>query len=472
MITLRPYQTQLLDDIRKAFASHKRVVAVMPTGAGKGQTIAAVIAAAIAKGSTVLVVAHRAELVAQLSATVKSWGIEHGVIAPGHRMTYHPCQVGSVQTVVRRFDRMTIVPDLIIVDEAHHLVAGNQWGRLVERYPDAYLLGKTATPERLSGEGLGEGHGGYFQAMVLGPTAEWLTANGFLAAADVYSIPGNLPELHKRAGDYIMGEAAESVVRLHGDAIKHFRAKVPADGTALTFCCTVAHAEQVAADFNAAGIPAASLDGTMAADDRRALLDRLRARELRVVTSCMVLGEGVDIPGVSAAILLRPTASTSLYLQMVGRALRPKPDGSRAVILDHVGNALRHGLPTDHREWSLEGRPKRKREDGPSVRVCPDCFAAMPSGTAICPACGVPQVTKQREIATTEGDLQLLTRRAVPRPVPSAGARTYEDLLAIEKERGYRHGWAKHVMNHRLSRSPANRRWASRASQQLSSFND
>jgi superfamily II DNA or RNA helicase len=456
MITLRPYQADLNSKIRDAFRQHKRVVAVMPTGSGKGQTIAAVIAAALAKGSAVLVVAHRAELVAQLSATVTSWGIGHGVIAPGHQMTDHACQVGSVQTVVRRFDRMA-TPTLIIVDEAHHLVAGNTWGRLIERWPDAYLLGKTATPERLSGEGLGEGHGGYFQEMILGPTAEWLTDNGYLAAADVYSVPSNLPRLRKRAGDYDMGQAAESVVRLHGDAIQHFRARVPASGTALAFCCTVAHAEQVAADFNAAGIPAASLDGTMVANDRRSILDRLRACELRVVTSCQVLGEGVDIPGVSTAILLRPTASTALYLQMVGRALRPKPDGSRAVVLDHVGNALRHGLPTDHREWSLEGRPKRAREDGPSVRVCPDCFAAMPSGTATCPACGVAQVTKQREIATTDGELRLITRKAEHKPRPSAGARTYEDLLAVEKERGYKPGWARHVMAYRLARRPGGR---------------
>jgi DNA repair protein RadD len=456
MIILRPYQADLNRKIREAFRQCKRVVAVMPTGAGKGTTIAAIVQAAIAKGSTVLVVAHRAELVAQLSATVTAWGIEHGVIAPGHPMTDHACQVGSVQTVVRRFDRMA-KPDLIIVDEAHHLVAGNTWGRLIERWPDAYLLGKTATPERLSGEGLGEGHGGYFQEMILGPTAAWLTDNGYLAAADVYSIPGNLPKLHKRAGDYDMGEAAESVVRLHGDAIEHFSSKVPAGGTALAFCCTVAHAEQVAADFNAAGIPAASLDGTMATDDRRGILDRLRTRELHVVTSCQVLGEGVDIPGVNSVILLRPTASTALYLQMVGRGLRPKPDGSRAVILDHVGNALRHGLPTDERKWSLEGRPKRAREAAVSVRICPDCFAAMPSGTAICPACGVQQVIKQREIVTADGDLQLITRKPEHKPRPSAGAKTYEDLLRVEKERGYKPGWAKHVMAYRLARRPGGR---------------
>jgi len=455
MITLRPYQGQLLADIRMAFLAHKRVVAVMPTGAGKGQTIAAVIAAALAKGRRAMVVAHRAELVAQLSATVTSWGIKHGVIAPGHPMTDDACQVGSVQTVVRRFNKLA-APDLIIVDEAHHLVCGNQWGRLIDHWPDAYLLGKTATPERLSGEGLGEGHGGYFQAMVLGPTAEWLTANGFLAAADVYSVPNNLPKLHKRAGDYEMGEAASAVVQLHGDAIKHYRAKVGC-GTALAFCCTVAHAEQVAADFNAAGIPAASLDGTMTTDDRRALLDRLRARELQVVTSCMVLGEGVDIPGVNGVIMLRPTASTSLYLQMVGRGLRPKPDNSRAIILDHVGNALRHGLPTDHREWSLEGRAKRKREAAASVHVCPECFAAMPSGTATCPACGVQQAKKEREITTTEGDLKLITRKPEHKPRPSAGAKTYEDLLRVEKERGYKPGWARHIMAYRQARRPSGR---------------
>jgi len=455
VITLRPYQEQLLADIRAQFRRVKRVVAVMPTGAGKGQTIAAVISAAMTKGSHVLVVAHRAELVAQLSATVASWGIEHGVIAPEHPMTDHACQVGSVQTVVRRFDRLA-APDLIIIDEAHHLVKGNTWGRLIDRWPDAYLLGKTATPERLSGEGLGEDHGGYFQAMVLGPTAEWLTANGFLAAADVYSIPNNLPKLHKRAGDYVMGEAAEAIVRVHGDAIKHFRDKVGA-GTALAFCCTVAHAEQVALDFNAAGIPAASLDGTMSVEDRRALLDRLRARELQVVTSCMVLGEGVDIPGVNSVIMLRPTASTSLYLQMVGRGLRPKPDNSKAIILDHVGNALRHGLPTDHREWSLEGRAKRQREPANSVHTCPECFAAMPSGTAICPVCGVQQVKKARTILEEAGDLKLITRRPEHRPKPSAGAKTYEDLLRIEKERGYKPGWARHVQAYRLAKRPTNR---------------
>jgi superfamily II DNA or RNA helicase len=142
---------------------------------------------------------------------------------------------------------------------------------------------------------------------------------------------------------------------------------------------------------------------------------------------------------------------------MVGRALRPKPDNSRAIILDHVGNALRHGLPTDHREWSLEGRAKRAREAAVSVRVCPECFAAMPSGTAICPACGVQQAKKEREITTTEGDLQLISRKPEHKPRPSAGAKTYEDLLRVEKERGYKPGWARHVMAYRLARRPSGR---------------
>lgn len=455
-ITLRPYQAQLLADIRAAFAEgHKRVLAVLSTGGGKTQIIAAVVQAAIAKGNRTLIVAHRAELISQLSATVSSWGVPHGIIAPGYPMTDDLCQVASVQTAARRLDRMA-EPALIVVDEAHHAIPGNQWGKLIERWPGAYVLGKTATPCRLSGEGLGQGHGGIFETMVLGPTAAWLTNNGFLAEADVYSIPSNLGKLHKRAGDYDMTEAAASVVNLHGDAIKHFRLRI-GRGTALAFCCTVEHSKRTVADFNAAGIPAASLDGTMAPEERRDILARLRARELKVVSSVGVLGEGLDVPGVNGCIMLRPTASLGLYLQMVGRALRPKPDGSRAIILDHVGNALRHGLPTDEREWSLEGTPKKKREAAVSVRVCPDCFAAMPSGTAICPACGVQQATKQREIVTADGDLQLITRKPERKPRPSAGAKTYEDLLRIEKERGYKPGWANHVASYRLARRPGGR---------------
>ncbi len=185
-IVLRDYQQQLLADLRAALKVHRRVCAVMPTGAGKGQTIGAIVQGATRKGRRVLVLAHRAELIEQLTGTVRAWGLEPDVVSPGHRLQGLQVAVGSVQTVARRLEQLP-PPDLIIQDEAHHLVAGNVWGRIIEAWPGAHLIGKTATPERLDGKGLGVEAGGYFEALVLGPSAAWLVEEGWLAKPRVFS---------------------------------------------------------------------------------------------------------------------------------------------------------------------------------------------------------------------------------------------------------------------------------------------
>jgi superfamily II DNA or RNA helicase len=214
-IVLRDYQLQLLADLRAALKAHRRVCAVMPTGAGKGQTICAIVQGAARKGRKVLVLAHRAELIEQLTGTVRAWGLEPDVIAPGHRLQGRQVAVGSVQTVARRLGQLS-TPDLIIQDEAHHLVAGNVWGRIIHTWPEAHLIGKTATAERLDGKGLGVEAGGFFEALVLGPSAAWLVEQGWLARPKVFSWPvarnskGQGPELHQRMGEYDLEQAARA----------------------------------------------------------------------------------------------------------------------------------------------------------------------------------------------------------------------------------------------------------------------
>jgi DNA repair protein RadD len=426
----------------------------MPTGAGKSEVIASIAADA---NRNVLILAHRGRLVRQLSGTLSKWGIEHGIIAPGHPETDHACQVGSVLSVVRRLDRVP-APGLIILDEAHHLIRGNVWGKIIEHYPDAYLLGKTATPERLSGEGMGEDHGGYFQSMVIGPTPQWLTDQGFLAKARIFCPPSDLSrvKLDKVRGDFDMKQAEAVAVTITGDAIMHFRQHFPNNETALAFCTTVNHARQVAEEFTAAGIPAEPLDGTMPEGERDAILDRLANKETRVVTSVAVLGEGIDIPGVNGVLLYRPTASLSLHLQMLGRALRVKPDSSDAIILDHVGNVPRLGPPTRTHEWSLEGRAKRKKSDAESVRVCFHCFAAMTGGMPVCPCCGAEQPTIERLIEVQDGELKEYREQAIlDRKRERANAQSYEELIAVGQRRGMKnpHGWARHVMMARSAKA-------------------
>ena len=396
--SLRGYQQELVDDVRAAYVGgHRRVVAVMPTGAGKGQTIAAVVRSAVGRGSRVLVLAHRRRLINQLRRTIEQWGV-------GGEVT-----VESVQTVIRRLGAME-PPDLIVIDEAHHLVEGNIWGKIIEAWPGAFLLGKTATPERLDGRGLGEGRGGYFQAIVEGPTTRWLTDQGYLARARVFCPPNQLDRDRLRIvrGDYVIRDVEEQLISggIYGDAVEQYMKHVY-PGTMLVACVSVQHARMVAEQYQAAGVAAAVITQGCSEAEQEALFQALASGAVKVVTYCEMLSEGVDVPSVKATQLLRPTASLVMYLQQVGRVLRVKPDGSEAIVLDHVGNVQRHGLPTDEREWTLEGRRKRAN-DALAVKVCPVCFVALPSQASLCDSCGHQFISEAKSPEKEQIDCDLV----------------------------------------------------------------
>jgi DNA repair protein RadD len=220
----------------------------------------------------------------------------------------------------------------------------------------------------------------------------------------------------------------------------------------------VAHADAVAEAFRAQGIPAAMLDGSMDRGERRRLINDLGAGVLKVLTSCDIVSEGTDIPSVTGAILLRPTDSLGLHLQQIGRVLRPCPGKTHAIVNDHVGNTLRHGRPTDPREWSLEGRTKRGKRsasDALPVKVCPQCFAAMLSTVATCVDCGFEFPVARRELTVVDGDLQELPATVIARQKRQAvgKARTREELETIRLERGYSRGWTDHILRARNGRA-------------------
>ena len=400
LIQLRPYQQQLITDIRLQYQlGHKSVLAVLPTGGGKTVCFSYIAEQASRKGNRVLVLVHRQELLDQAS---RAMPVPHGRISAGKAMDLsRTVQVASVQTLARR---LHLLPrdffQLLVVDEAHHTSAGT-WAKVIEHFHAAKLLGVTATPIRSDGRGLGE----HYQAMVQGPTAQQLTDAGFLAGAKVLAPPGfDSAGLRKRMGDFDPKEAEQRVGTIMGDCLGHYRKHLPGQ-TAIAFCCSVAHAEAVAALFQSAGIAAASIDGSMDSAQRRQLLSDLGTGRLKVLTSCALIGEGVDVPSVGGCILLRPTASVALHLQMIGRCLRPMA-GKRAVVLDHVGNTLRLGHHLEPREWSLDGIKKRDREAAPSVKVCPQCFATSASAVQVCRECGhvfAPQ--ERRELQQVDGEL-------------------------------------------------------------------
>jgi len=403
-MNLRPYQTQLITDIRLQYQLGKRsVLAVLPTGGGKTVCFSYIAQAAARKGNRVCILVHRQELLDQASRSLSGMDVQHGIIAAKRGMDLsHAVQVASVGTLSRR---LHLLPrdffQLLVVDEAHHTTAGT-WAKTLAHFQAAKLLGVTATPIRGDGRGLGE----HYQSMVQGPSAAWLTDNGFLAGAKVLAPPGfSTAGLRKKMGDFDMGQAGQLLQQGEsmGDCLTHYRQHL-AGQTAIAFCCSVAHAEAVARLFQDAGIAASSIDGNTDSAKRRQLLIDLGTSKLKILSSCALIGEGVDVPSVGGCILLRPTASVGLHLQMIGRCLRPQP-GKRAVILDHVGNSLRLGHHLEEREWSLDGATKRDREASPSVKVCPQCFSTCHTLAHVCGECGHEFRTEVRELKVVEGEL-------------------------------------------------------------------
>jgi len=382
---LRDYQSTLVDDLRGSFRrGNRRPIAVSPTGSGKSVVIAH-IAEAASKGTPVLILVHRKELLLQLGETLRNFNLPFGYAAAGIKPDYsQPLQIGMVASMKSRIECLPKF-GVIIIDECHHSVS-DSYKNVFEAYPDAKMVGFTATPQRLDGKGLGE----IFDDIILGPSVFWLMGGGFLSQVKAYSIPNDIDtkRFKKTAGDYNLKQVQEAVARsaIVGDAVGHYK-KLGRGYPAIAFCAGVAAAEATRDSFNAAGIPAATIEGRMTPEERRQVISDLTDGTIKVLTSVDVISEGVDIPKVGVAILLRPTQSLGLHLQQVGRILRPFDGKDHSIILDHAGNIPSLGLPQDVREWSLEGS-KKKSAEGDPYKTCPACYAVIPQVDYTCPECG------------------------------------------------------------------------------------
>lgn len=392
--TLRPYQQEALDALRAhMLEGRQRLLLVAATGAGKTTIAAAMIGSAVARGRKVLFLAHRKELIDQCSARLDGEGIDHGVIMAGHprALPWLPVQVASVQTLARRTPPAA---DLVIVDEAHHARA-RSYLRILEQCPGATVIGLTATPWRTDGRGLG---GELFEAVVVAATPAQLIEEGYLCryTGFAYDVPDLSGVRKARTGDYeqhglelAMGKA-KLMGNIVGQYLEHARGK-----RAVVFAVNVAHSQDIVRRFTEAGVTAEHVDGEMEKAQREAVLARFAAGETLVVSNCNILTEGWDQPEAEVCILARPTLSLALYLQMVGRVLRPAPWAGKtaARIHDHAGNAFRHGPPDADRDYGLDAdAPRGSRKKAPGavqIRACLKCFAMFaPTEDGACPHCG------------------------------------------------------------------------------------
>lgn len=342
-----------------------------------------------------------------------------------------------------------------LVHNCHHAVAG-QWRNVTDRNPNAFLLGLTATPERLDGKGLGIESGGVYEKLVLGPSVKSLIERGYLSQPRVFAPPINFDDsaLRTIAGDYDVKQMSEMLdqPQIIGDCVRHY-SKICPNMPAIAFCSTIEHARHTAEQFCNAGFNFKCIDGTMSDFDRRDAIEGLGSGRYDGLTSCNIISEGTDIPVVGCAIFLRKTKSLSLYLQQAGRVLRPYSGKEYSIILDHVRNVENHGFPEDERDWSLEGRRKQKRdEDEIFIRTCPQCYACYKSSLRACPVCGFGAenaIKSQREIEFIDAELVEIQKVQKERERKEANA--FNKLLELGKQRGYSnpYAWAKIVLNSR-----------------------
>jgi len=464
---LRQYQKDTLNKLVKSHRSgKKRIILQAPTGAGKTVMAAALVQYFKDKGKSILFLAHRRELITQASEKLNMSGISHGIIMADHRTDdRHTVQIASVDTLRARAinNKKMELPeaDVIFIDEAHRSLS-ETYLKLIGLYKDSLLVGLTATPIRAGGEGLGY----VYDDMVTAPSIKELTKQGSLVDVKYYSpsVP-DLKGVGVVGGDFNGKSLNERMdqPKLVGDIVSTWL-HLAKDKQTIVFAAGVKHSMNLMEQFVSKGVKAAHLDGTTESEERLQIIADFNSGKITVVCNCMVLTEGFDAPCAEVCVLARPTKSLPLYIQMVGRVLRPYPSKEKAMVIDHSGAVYINGFIDDDHKWDLgtgilRKRPERKdRDKEDSIIVCEGCFRTY-SGGNICPTCGQKHKPKSDYVNFIDSQLCLvdkITRKAERKEEYGEGFKLnfYKELLGASELRGHSKGWAWHKYQDRFGEKP------------------
>lgn len=468
MFNFRDYQQAAVEDSRRCFASgDRRILLVAPTGAGKTVIAAMFSKLAVEKGKHVLFLAHRRELVKQCEDKLIKFGVEPGIIMAGEDIQLdYEVQVASIDTLRARAmatDRMPMPhADVVIIDEAHRSLAPT-YLQIMEAYPRAAIIGLTATPIRGDGKGLGA----VYDDMVQCPSVGELTDMGFLVPARYFAptIP-DLTGVKVVRGDYDARQLEDAMDKREpvGDVIENW-ARICPDRPTIVFASGVKHSIHLCEEFKNAGISAVHVDGTMSTLERDSAIKGLLNGTYQVVTNCMVLTEGFDMPELSCCVLVRPTKNVGLYLQMAGRVLRPADGKADTIIIDHSGNVYEHGFVADDHGWQLdEAMPMKPKAERQKPRkeskqiTCVKC-AHIYSGQPQCPSCGhIPKMrgealeTRHAVLNEVDRGEKVAKKKEYTREEKQIW---YSMLLHHAQQKGKRNGWVAHTYKARFGVWPS-----------------
>ena len=428
MFILRNYQKKLISDLKQSLMSgNHNVVVQSPAGSGKTVTMAAIAKGATDKHNDVLFIIHRREIVEQVKQTFKAYGVDLTL-----------CYVGMVQTVTRRLEKLD-KPQLILVDECHHALA-KSYTRIFEYFEQANVVGFTATPIRLSGQGLSK----VFDDLILGPQIDWLIDNNFLAPYEYYSVKLiDDKKLKKNStGDFSsksMDSASKNII--YGDVIKTYK-RVASNTKTIVYTHNVESSKKVSDEFNKAGYSSLQVDGKTPKKLREQAMNDFKTGKVKILVNAELYGEGVDVPDCQTVIMLRPTESLSLFIQQSMRCMRYRPNKT-ATIIDHVANYSRFGLPDSKRYWTLKDRNKTRKKsntDSIAIKQCPKCFFVMKGSPSICPNCGESIKPDSVEMDVKKDvNLQVITNYIVTKKVSEL--HSYKELQEYAKAKNYKNGW-------------------------------
>lgn len=397
----------------------------------------------------VMFLIHRREVLDQAVKTFKNQKVNPNLLT-----------AGMVQTLTRRVNRLP-VPDVILVDEAHHALA-KSYQNILNKFPKAIVLLFTATPRRTGRQQLDQ----IADDIIVGQSIHELTEKGFLAPFRYFQPPNDFDEKALKrgsTGDYTAESMQEAMsTKIFGHIVKQYK-RIANGKQAVVYTYSVDSAIKIATEFNSAGISTIEVDGTTSKEKRDRAVRKFRDQEIKILVNVNLFTEGVDLPNVDCVIMARPTASLALYLQFSMRCLNPR-EGKTAIIIDHANNFKKFGYPDDDRDWKLaikSGKQKSKtllKDPGLSIVTCDYCFAVVKASEVKdgkCPLCGRPikvheakpvsdvdlvEATKARKEQIKKIIQDQVMTNVVNKSVSEL--KSMSELVAYGKLHGYKPGWA------------------------------
>ncbi|WP_323703178.1 DEAD/DEAH box helicase family protein [Staphylococcus nepalensis] len=435
MIPLRDYQEELVNGLYNSMSKgNKNIMVQSPAGSGKSVTMSEIARRATEKGNRVLFIVHRRELVSQIKGTFIANDVDMDL-----------CHVGMVQTVANRIKKdKEPTPAIILVDEAHHALA-KTYTDIFEHFPNAFVYGFTATPWRMSNKGFTD----IFEDLILGKTVQWLIDNERLAPFKYYSknLMNDNKLKHKSTGDFSNESISLALEpQIYGDVIDNYK-KFAKDKKTIIYTHNVESSKEVAEKLNDNGYNALQVDGKTPKQQRELAMELFREGKVNILVNAELYGEGVDVPDCECVILLRPTESLTLFIQQTMRAMRYQPN-KQAIIIDHVGNYVRHGLPNTEHGWLEHFNGSNKKSDSKNsipIKECPECFGVVESAYTICPYCGseFPKEEVQELTVDETAELEEVTEEMITLNLKAPeDCSSMKELADLGKSLGYKPGWS------------------------------